>query len=297
MSYSISNVLKETGINNIMRWIPFEVDANYIIDELRNKMIRPTTIPHTLKDLVIEHAVAREALRLGFIHHKSLARPLRGGSRADLDIAQRVTVVTMYETYIDMLHVEALGGTGGLLSHAPRRVQSALMLIDGFRVEGITKLFQDSVFMMPHLGVLSTVHSDAALNIFDKDCLVRLGTVIAFRGTSNKGDKVADVQITMPNGEEINETIVYGTIQKIPLAEREKAQVNIDPTRRFDIGTGPGHKVETQIEGGVVGIIIDARGRPLDEALPDNGKAQRQILIEWLEQLEAYPREAIESWK
>jgi hypothetical protein len=67
------------------------------------------------------------------------------------------------ETYIDMMHVDSLAGTGGLLSHAPRRAQSALLLIDGFQPEGMTKLAQDSVFMMPHLGVLSTVQPEAAM--------------------------------------------------------------------------------------------------------------------------------------
>ena len=40
-------------------------------------MIRPTTIPQTYEDLLIEQGVAREALRLAFEHHKSLARGLR----------------------------------------------------------------------------------------------------------------------------------------------------------------------------------------------------------------------------
>ena len=65
MSYSISNVCKETGIKNILRWLPFEKNTHDLQSEIKNKMIRPTTIPQTLNDLIIEHAVAREALRLG----------------------------------------------------------------------------------------------------------------------------------------------------------------------------------------------------------------------------------------
>lgn len=80
MSYSICNVLKEAGIENIVRWLPFEVDPFEVRNRLRNKMIRPTTIPQTYEDLLIEHAVAREALRLAFEHHKSLARGLVGCS-------------------------------------------------------------------------------------------------------------------------------------------------------------------------------------------------------------------------
>jgi len=72
MSYSICNVLREAGIKDIVRWLPFEAGGEEIKNRLRNKMIRPTTIPQTWEDLIIEHAVAREAIRLGFQHHKSL---------------------------------------------------------------------------------------------------------------------------------------------------------------------------------------------------------------------------------
>src|SRR5437868_2719437 len=78
MSYSICNVLTEAKVENIKRWIPFEVSDAELRNQLRNKMIRPTTIPQRLQDLQVEQAVAREALRLAFDHHKSLARGLEG---------------------------------------------------------------------------------------------------------------------------------------------------------------------------------------------------------------------------
>ena len=78
MSYSICNVLTEAGVDNILRWVPFDIDTGDLRNRIRNKMIRPTTIPQTLEDLVIEQAMAREALRLAFDHHKSLAVGLRG---------------------------------------------------------------------------------------------------------------------------------------------------------------------------------------------------------------------------
>ncbi|MHA2429235.1 MAG: glutamate mutase L [Candidatus Hermodarchaeia archaeon] len=84
MSYSICNVLREATLENILRWIPYPMDPATLDDILANKMIRPTTIPQTLEELIIEHAVAREALRLGLNHHKFLARGLRGAIPAKL---------------------------------------------------------------------------------------------------------------------------------------------------------------------------------------------------------------------
>jgi uncharacterized protein (TIGR01319 family) len=297
MSYSICNVLKETGIDNILRWIPFKIDGATVKDRLRNKMIRPTTIPHTLEQLVIEHAVAREALRLGLEHHKLIARPLLG-ARRDQSIEERLGSQIRTGTYIDMAKIEWVGGTGGLLSHAPRRVQSMLNLIDGFQAEGITKLFQDSVFMIPHLGVLSTVHRKAALDIFEKDCLIRLGTCVAFSGKlreSDYGKEVANLTIKMPDGEVLEKSIEYGTIQKIDLEEGKVAEIEGRVSAPFSLSTQEGNdrRFEIQVEGGVVGILIDARGRPVD--LPTDDEARRMKLREWLRNLNAYPEKVLED--
>jgi hypothetical protein len=46
--------------------------------------------------------------------------------------------------------------------------QTVMMLIDAFLPEGITRLAVDSIFMMPHLGVLSEISSRAATECFEK---------------------------------------------------------------------------------------------------------------------------------
>lgn len=293
MSYSICNVLKESGIANILRWVPFEIEEADLRNRLRNKMIRPTTIPQTLQELMIEHAVAREALRLAFEHHKQLARGLRG-------IQRRRTIADIFEqtmeeeTHIKMMELDFLGGTGGLLSHAPRRAQSALMLMDGFQPQGVTKLAQDSVFMMPHLGVLSTVHPKAALEIFEKDCLVRLGTCIAPVGEGKPtGTKTAvKIKVKIPDAE-ITEDIPFGAIKRIPLKETETASVEIKPYHNLDVGAGRGRVYTTSVQGGVVGIIVDARGRPL--VLPEDTSERSKNLIAWFRALDAYPQEKLKK--
>src|SRR6185436_3243647 len=132
MSYSICNVLTEAGVANIARWIPFEITDAELRNRLRNKMIRPTTIPYTLEDLLIEQAVSREALRLALDHHKSLARGLTG-------VQQERTIGDVFEqraggeTLVKMLDLNMIVGSGGVLSHAPRREQSALMMMDAYQ--------------------------------------------------------------------------------------------------------------------------------------------------------------------
>jgi uncharacterized protein (TIGR01319 family) len=285
MSYSVTNVMKSAGLPNIMRWLPFKIDEEEVANRLMNKMIRPTTIPQTLEDLIVEHSVAREALRLGLEHHKTIATRLKG-------VQVQRTISDMFEqeleeTYIKMMIIDIIAGTGGLLSHAPRRIQSMFILTDAFQPEGVTKMFQDSVFMMPHLGVLSTVYREAAWNIFDKDCLVRLGTVIAPAGVGKLGDPVMTVELEMPDGETLKEEVKFGEIKRINLPERQDAKAVITPQRGFDVGMGPGHKLEKKVMGGVAGVLLDGRGRPLQ--IPEDEGLRRDLLVKWWQAIDLYP--------
>ena len=82
MCYTISNVLAEAGLANILRWVPFTIDEQTLRNRIKNKMIRPTTIPQTLEELQIEQAIAREALRLALISTNRSRRASRACSRS-----------------------------------------------------------------------------------------------------------------------------------------------------------------------------------------------------------------------
>jgi len=274
MSYSICNVLVETGVANIRRWLPFEMDERDLRNRLRNKMIRPTTIPQTLEDLYVEQAVAREALRLAFEHHKSLARGLKG-IQQQRTIGEALSQEDTGKTLVNMMELNMLVGSGGVLSHAPRRAQAALMMMDAYQPEGITMLTVDSIFMMPQLGVLSQIHPEAATEVFERDCLVILGTCIAPVGTTKEGDEVC----TLRMGGETHQ-IRFGELRVFPLNEGEKIEVEIRPTRAFDVGAGRGKPLTVTAEGGVVGLVVDCRGRPL--ALPARDHERIAKLQTWL---------------
>ncbi|MBI5705982.1 MAG: glutamate mutase L [Armatimonadetes bacterium] len=287
MSYSICNVLKEAGIENIARWVPFEIDPAEVRNRLRNKMIRPTTIPQTYEDLLIEHAVAREALRLAFIHHKSLARGLTG-MQQQRDVGQIFDQKAGGETLVKMMALDMIIGSGGVLSHAPSRAQSALMMMDAYQPEGITMMTVDSIFMMPHLGVLSEHFYDAAREVFERDCIVRVGTCIAPVGVAKEGEPCVSVK-----GQGIDVSVPFGEIKVVPLPD-EVAELTVTPAKNFDVGAGKGNAVNvkrfdatrgqrsqtTNLIGGTVGLMIDARGRPFSVDFSTPNRIQK--LKSWL---------------
>jgi len=285
MSYSISNVLAEAGLENIARWIPFDIDEGDLRNRIKNKMIRPTTIPQLLDELKLEQAIAREALRLAFIQHKQLAVGLKG-------IAKERTLSDVFSqesdgSLINMMQLDLLVGSGGVLSHAPRRQQSMQMMIDAFQPEGITRLAVDSIFMMPHLGVLSTVNETAATEVFEKDCMIYLGTCVAPRGKGKKGNQVLSFEMEFQDGRRENGTMAVGDLRHFPLGLNETAKLRANPAKGWDLGHGSGKPVEAVIHGGVVGIVLDTRGRPIQFAA--DRPAQIADTVRWNKATDQFP--------
>ncbi|UCC43468.1 MAG: glutamate mutase L [Candidatus Zixiibacteriota bacterium] len=290
MSYSVSNVFAEATLPMVMRWVPFIMDERDLRNRVKNKMIRPTTIPQSLEELVFEQAIAKEALRLAFVQHKSFATVLKG-------VQQQRTIADAFEqsasgqTIVNMMSLDMLIGSGGVLSHAPRRQQAALMLIDGFMPEGITRLAVDSIFMMPQLGVLTEVQAKAATEVFEKDCLIHLGCCVAPSGTAKKPGTVMKYRIDLPTGT-VSGTLNHLEMKLFPLGLDEnglplKAKAVLEPERSYDLGAGKGNTVNCELHGGVVGIILDGRERPFNLSTLTE-KERVNNLKNWMNELNIY---------
>ena len=293
MSYSICNVLAEASLPNVLRWVPFDIDEKELTNRIGNKMIRPTTVPQSLEELVIEQAIAREALRLSFIQHKAFAVNLKGVQK-ERTISDAFEQSDSGESLVDMMELDLIVGSGGVLSHAPRREQSAKMLIDSFLPEGVTSLAVDSIFMMPQLGVMANIENKeiaeqariAALEVFEKDCLIRLGTCIAPVGNVNGSEKILNVNLEFKNGDKKNIDIGFGDLIRIKVGY-EEVKATLTPGKSVDVGAGTGEQINTKIFGGQVGIIIDGRGRPLQ--IEKSSSKRISDLKKWSDAVDEYP--------
>jgi len=293
MSYSICNVLAEAGLKNVLRWVPFDINEKELTNRIGNKMIRPTTVPQSMEELVIEQAIAREALRLSFIQHKSFAVNLKGVQK-ERTISDAFEQSESGESLVDMMDLDLLVGSGGVLSHAPRREQSARMLIDSFLPEGITQLAVDSIFMMPQLGVMANIQKEeiaedarmAAIEVFEKDCLIRLGSCLAPVGQYKVGATVLITELTLSNGETQTHVLKSGDIFRIKIPY-EPVKAKLTPGKGMNIGAGKNEVIVTTIYGGVVGIIFDGRGRPLE--ISSDPKTRISNLTNWSKAVNEYP--------
>ena len=75
-------------------------------------------------------------------------------------------------------------------------------------------------------------------------------------------------------------------LQRIDLPTETEIEAAITPLQpQLDIGSGPGKRWSGVLKTGVVGIVIDTRGRPI--VLPQDNRTA--ILQQWVEALDEYP--------
>lgn len=246
MSYSIGNVVKEAGLENIKKWLLIEslpANDNVIKDELRNKMLRPTSIPVSDFEIEIEHAVAREAIRLALEHHEELTKNQN---------SKRKTVGSFFsdtkETYRDYAMII---GSGGVLSHVPTPNQAIKIILDAIRPVGHATLFLDKSFMMPHLGMLSVLDTEISEQLFLEVCLQRLAEVFRFELEGSRRPPRVLARLKLADNSTKN--IIVGDYLNLEVT----GKIIFIPHKRVNCGRGPGQRVEIVVEGPT--LTIDAR--------------------------------------
>jgi len=264
LSHNVARVLTEAGLENILRWLPFDMEVTEARNIIANKQLRPMTVPQTRRDLLLEQAIAREAMRLTLTETQQrwLGKPSAPYSGLS--------------PFLDLI----VGG-GGVLAHAPHYGQAALILLDVLQPIGVSSLALNVNSMAAALGVTATIEPLAAAQVMERDGFISLGTVVAPVGTAREGEIALKLKITYDDGRALEMEVPYGSLEVLPLPTGHKATLELRPTRKFDIGLGAkGKGATTELEGGAVGVIIDARGRPL--SLPATRGEQQAKIQEWL---------------
>ncbi len=261
MSYSAAFVLEQTGLDNILRWVN-GIKKGDVYNQILNKTVRPTTIPETAEELMIEHALAREALSLSFLQHCEFSKGLQGttGSR---NIDQGFS--TESSSLVNAQTVDMLIASGGVLSHAPLEIQTVAMMVDAFLPSGVTTIAKDSIFMLPHLGVLSRVNPAAAIDVFEHDCIINLCTCIApiFKQLKTDGKKKSLLFTIKIDKTVIKESVNAGELLLVKVPQGKKISLSI---RLFSGWSLDGSRVREHLfefVSGTLGVLFDCRNRPL----------------------------------
>ena len=171
--------------------------------------------------------------------------------------------------------------SGSVLTKAPSLADAALMLLDGLQPTGTTNLGLDQNHLASALGVAASLNPILAVQVLDANTFINLGTVISPVGFSQPGTPVLRVKMTDTSGRETAVEVKQGALDVIPLPVGQSATLIVQPLHRYDVGMGgPGRGGRLEVQGGSLGIIIDARGRPLQ--LPEDPARRRELHKKWL---------------
>jgi hypothetical protein len=185
----------------------------------------------------------------------------------------------LYPDLLPKFHL--IVGSGGPLTNTSSHGQAALLLLDALQPVGVTGMVLDKLRLMAPLAAVAMVNPLAAAQVLERDSLLNLGTVVAPVGTAREGEVALTFKIKYDDGRSLEVEVPYGSLEVIPLPGGQTADLELRPTRRFDVGLGTkGQAGSTKVEGGVIGIIIDARGRPLPIA--QDPAEQRARMQRWL---------------
>lgn len=257
---SLSGLLQHTDLESILRWLPLDISPNTLREYLYQKSLYPGTLPATSDDHAIAQAIARQALYLAV---RSAQKDFPGANHARGGMPP-----------LDLI----LAG-GGAVSDGLSLGQGLLMLLDAIQPVGILPILIDQNNLLPLLGVAAVRNNYLPVQVIDSGAFIGLGTVLSVISSANYGEQVLRVKMTYSDGTDARVDVKFGGLEVLPLPSGQTARLTLQPLQRADIGMGPGRGGSITVTGGAMGVVIDARGRPLQ--FPTDPVRRRELIKKW----------------
>jgi hypothetical protein len=261
---NLPQILSMCNLPDIMRWIPVDVSDNYVRDYIYNKSIYPTSLPISHEELATEQAIACQAMYLAIKQASKSYPPNLPGSLEHL--------LPWFEPIIV---------SGGVLTKAPANSQTVMMVLNGLQPTGVTTIALDRNNLAASLGATASVTPLLTVQSLDTTNFVNLCTIITAIGTAPPSTPILRVRLTTEDGTASEQEVLQGTLSMIKLLSGQVGSLHLSPLHRYDVGMGGlGRGGTVKVIGGVLGVIIDARGRPL--SIPPEPSYRRDLLNNWL---------------
>ena len=256
---NLAGLLNYTDLDGIMRWLPLDISSNNIREYLFQKSLYPGTLPGTVEEYAVAQAISRQALYLAV---RSAQKEFPG------HVANKT-----------MRPLDLIVAGGGVVSDGVSLGQSLLLLLDAIQPVGILPILIDQNNLLPLLGVAAARNNFLPVQVIDSGAFTGLGTVISVVASANYGQQVLRAKLTYSDGTDVRSDVKFGGLEILPLASGESARLSLQPLNRADAGLGPGRSGSITVTGGALGVVIDARGRPLQ--FPSDPVRRRELIKKW----------------
>jgi len=258
---NLAGLLHHTDIESIMRWLSLDIAPNTLREYLYQKSLYPGTLPATSDEQAIAQAISRQALYLAV---RAAQKEFPGQGHASEDVMRPLDLI--------------LAG-GGVISEGTSLGQSLLMLLDAIQPVGILPILVDQNNLLPLLGVAATRNHHLPVQVIDSGAFTGLGTVVSVVASASYGQQILRARLKYSDGTDVRADVKFGGLEILPLPSGQSARLSLQPLNRADAGLGPGKSGGITVTGGAMGVVIDARGRPLQ--FPSDPVRRRELIKKW----------------
>lgn len=261
MGESLVNLLASTNLSEITQWLPFPISDAAVLDYLHHKSVYPSSLPASTEELAIEQAAARQIIRQVV---RALAPPssigLVGGGAGQ------------------PIPYEPVLAAGSVIARAPTPGQSLLILLDGIQPVGVTTFVMDPNGLSASLGAAADSSPLLPVQVIESGAFSYLGTVVSPISEAHFGDAVLKARLVREDGSETSAEVTQGSLVTLSIPRGTSGQLFLEPYGKVNLALSkPGKGVK--IVGGALGVVIDARGRPI--ALPTDEAKRRELVKKW----------------
>jgi len=252
--FGLATALEQNPLESITRWLPMHASDETVRDYLWHRTLYPTAVPTSLEYQAIEQAMLRQIL------------------------AQVATRVAPDE---GMYGFEPILVSGYALTQATSPAQSLLALLDGLQPIGVTTFILDPYGLLTALGAIAPLNPTLVVQVLESNALVNLGTVIAPLSPARYGTPILKVRYELESGETSSVEVRQGMLVPLPIPNGQRARLHLQPLRPLRLSpTGKDTARSFKVTGGLLGAVIDARGRPI--TLPTDSARRRDLIKRWM---------------
>ena len=250
----VENAMSAGGMDFLKAW--FEVtgrtdDAPRLLNYLGNRVFYPAVSGD------LENAfVAIVGLLRYLFTQIDLESMIHGGSSSVFSAEGRRRLILVGELFADMVNY----------------TEVVLALIDSFHLEGVWEIVIDPQGVIPSTAFTR----DEQQASFDGLDLIEIGTLVVLSHHFEWGTTLGEMRVDIGLDDDQRVKLKSGEIVRLPLDSAEQGALEMTVKPNVEIA---GLEGLNHLQGGVLGLIIDSRGRPLPKV--DEVDRYKELYQHW----------------
>lgn len=270
MAVRTNNACDDSLMKKTQYYCSQAVSLNKVGEYLMNKRLYPDYFAVGISDFAIEQAWSRACLWRALGEMKTIYPRLQWADDEGLKVPCDPIILT-----------------GSRFAENLQAHQALSVALDGILPHGISTIALDDQALLRALGTLAEAEPLLVVQMLELDYLQNLGSVVSTASSDYEEHTLLDMEIAHAEAQARSYSRVgWRQLEKIETVTKDGLRVYLAPSAKTDIGMGMvGLGGWIKVPQSALGLVLDARGRPL--ILPESDKARAESWRDWLWELGA----------